>query len=214
MKEAVIQNAIEYVDEVFQTDHSGHDAAHTMRVWRTARRLAEAEGADRFVVELAALLHDVDDYKLSPETHTNKNRAAAFMQAQGLEDNLIRQVCAIIGEVAYAGRDSIIPASIEGKCVQDADRLDALGAVGIARAFAYGGSHGRVMHDPESRPNLNMSGEEYRRHVSTTVDHFYEKLFLLKDMMNTDAARAIAERRDRCMREWLEEFLAEWEGER
>ena len=214
MKDTVIQNAIEYVNEVFQADHSGHDAAHTMRVWRTACRLAEAEGADRFIVELAALLHDVDDYKLSPETHANKDRAAAFMRAQGLEDGVIRQVCEIIGEVAYAGRDSVVPASMEGKCVQDADRLDALGAVGVARAFAYGGSHGRVMYDPESRPDPDMSGEEYRRHVSTTVDHFYEKLFLLKDMMNTDAARAIAEHRDRCMRAWLEEFLAEWEGAR
>ncbi len=214
MKETIIQNAVEYVREVFRADCGGHDAAHTVRVWRTACRLAEAEGADRFIVELAALLHDVDDVKLSPETHDGKDRAAAFLRGQGLEEDVIRRVCGIIGEVAYAGRDSVVPASIEGKCVQDADRLDALGAVGIARAFAYGGSHGRVMHDPESRPDPDMSGEAYRRHISTTVDHFYEKLFLLKDMMNTDAARAVAERRDRYMRRWLEEFLAEWEGER
>ena len=210
----IIQNAIAYIEEVFRTDFSGHDAAHTMRVWRTASRLAEEEGADPLTVQLAALLHDVDDVKLSPETHEHKDRAASFMRSQGLEDDLVRRICTIIGEVSYAGRDSVVPATIEGKCVQDADRLDALGAIGIARAFAYGGSRGRVMYDPDEPPVMDMSGEAYHSHVSTTVNHFHEKLFLLEGMMNTAAAKALARRRTRYMREWLEEFLAEWEGER
>lgn len=213
MKETVIRNAAAYVREVFRADHSGHDAAHTMRVFRTACRLAESEGADRFLVGLAALLHDVDDVKLSPETHAGKDRAVSFMHSLGLDSGVIRRICEIIGEVSYAGRDSAAPGTIEGKCVQDADRLDALGAVGIARAFAYGGSHGRVMYDPEVPPKPDMSGEEYRRHVSTTVNHFYEKLFRLEDLMNTAAAKALAERRSRYMHEYLEEFLAEWEGD-
>ena len=213
MEEAILRSAIEYIRTVFQADCSGHDASHTLRVCRTARRLAQAEKADLFVVQLAALLHDVDDRKLSPETCARKDRAAAFMRAQGLDGDTVQRICGIIGEVAYAGRDSVVPSSIEGKCVQDADRLDALGAIGIARPFAYGGSHGRVMHDPEIEPDLDMSGEAYHRHVSTTINHFYEKLFLLKDRMNTAAARSIAERRSRYMRGYLDEFLAEWEGE-
>ena len=212
MEQRILQSAEAFIQEVFRTDFSGHDASHTLRVCRTARRLAEAEGADRFTVQLAALLHDVDDAKLSPETSANKERAASFMKSQGLDGDVIRRVCAIIGEIAYAGRDSVVPSTIEGKCVQDADRLDALGAVGVARAFAYGGSRGRVMYDPAVKPNLDMSGEEYRRHVSTTVNHFYEKLFLLEDMMNTDAAKALARHRSRYMRDYLEEFFAEWEG--
>ena len=213
MEQLILQNAEAYIQEVFRTDYSGHDASHTLRVCRTARRLAEAEGADLFIVQLAALLHDVDDAKLSPKTCANKERAVFFMKSQGLDKDVVRQVCAVIGEVAYAGRDSVVPSTIEGKCVQDADRLDALGAVGVARAFAYGGSHGRIMYDPNEPPTLDMSGEAYRQHVSTTVNHFYEKLFLLEDMMNTDAARALARHRSRYMRDFLEEFFAEWEGD-
>ena len=213
MEQLILQNAKAYIQQVFRTDFSGHDASHTLRVCRTARRLAEAEGADLFIVQLAALLHDVDDAKLSPETCAGKERAVSFMRSQGLGGDLIRRVCTVIGEIAYAGRDSVVPSTIEGKCVQDADRLDALGAVGIARAFAYGGSRGRVMYDPAAKPNPDMSGEEYHRHISTTVNHFYEKLFLLEDMMNTDAAKALARHRSQYMRGYLEEFFAEWEGD-
>ena len=212
MENAVIRSAMAYVEEMFRTDHGGHDAAHTMRVCRTAYRLAQEEHADLFIVRLAALLHDVDDVKLSPDTCARKDRAATFMTAQGLDDEVIRRVCAIIGEVSYAGKDSVVPSSIEGKCVQDADRLDALGDIGIARAFAYGGSRGRVMYDPDVKPTPGMGGEEYHRHISTTVNHFYEKLLLLKDMMNTGAAKAAAERRTQYMRDYLDEFFSEWEG--
>ncbi len=212
MKNSLIENTIAYVKEVFATDFSGHDFFHTMRVYKMATKLALNENADMQVVQLAALLHDVDDRKLSPKTCENKDRAVAFMRGQGLSEETIDLVKEIIGEVSFAGTDSVVPKTLEGKCVQDADRLDALGAMGIARAFAYGGNHNRVMYDPEIKPAMNMSKEEYRNHVSTTVNHFYEKLFLLKDMMNTESAKAVAGHRERYMKEYIDEFLDEWNG--
>ena len=212
MENQLICDTIEYVKEVFATDFSGHDFFHTMRVYQTATKIAMEEKADLQIVQLAALLHDVDDRKLSPGTCENKERAVAYMRSQGLSEDTIVRVKDIIGEVSFMGTDSVEPKSLEGKCVQDADRLDALGAMGIARAFAYGGNHNRVMYDPEIPPAMNMSKEEYQNHVSTTVNHFYEKLFLLKDMMNTESAKRIAGHREQYMREYIDEFLAEWNG--
>lgn len=212
MDNSFISATIEYVKEVFATDFSGHDFFHTMRVYQMATKIAMEEKADLQIVQLAALLHDVDDRKLSPETCENKDRAVAYMRLKGLSEDTITRVKDIIGEVSFAGTDSVVPKTLEGKCVQDADRLDALGAMGIARAFAYGGNHNRVMYAPEIPPALNMSKEEYQNHVSTTVNHFYEKLFLLKDMMNTESAKRIAGHREQYMREYIDEFLAEWNG--
>ena len=212
MDNLLISATIEYVKEVFATDFSGHDFFHTMRVYQTATKIAMEEKADLQIVQLAALLHDVDDRKLSPETCENKDRVVAYMRSQGLSEDMIVRVKDIIGEVSLAGTDSVVPKTLEGKCVQDADRLDALGAMGIARAFAYGGNHNRVMYDPEIPPALNMGKEEYQNHVSTTVNHFYEKLFLLKDMMNTGCAKRIAGHREQYMKEYIDEFLAEWDG--
>ncbi|MBQ7688010.1 MAG: HD domain-containing protein [Clostridia bacterium] len=208
----IIADAVDFVRETFRSDFSGHDASHTMRVYKTALRIAENEHADQTVVALAALLHDVDDIKLSPKTHREKARAVSFMQAHGLPAETVKTVCGIIEEVSFAGMDSVTPETIEGKCVQDADRLDAIGAVGIGRAFAYGGSHGRAMYDPAVAPTPDMDAKAYRQHKSTTINHFYEKLFLLKDMLNTKTAKAIAEQRDAFMHAFLEEFLREWEG--
>lgn len=212
MTNQLIESTIAYVKEIFATDFSGHDFFHTMRVYKMATTIAMKENANLQIVQLAALLHDVDDRKLSPETCENKDRAVAFMRSQNLAEEMIEKIKQIIGEVSFMGKDSAVPKTLEGKCVQDADRLDALGAMGIARAFAYGGNHNRVMYDPEIKPALNMSKEEYQNHVSTTVNHFYEKLFLLKDMMNTDSAKAIAEHRERYMKEYIDEFMDEWEG--
>lgn len=212
MENKLINDTIAYVKEIFATDFSGHDFFHTMRVYKMATNLAIKENADLEVVQLAALLHDVDDRKLSPETCENKDRAVAFLRSQNLEEEKIEKIKEIIGEVSFMGKDSVVPKTTEGKCVQDADRLDALGAMGIARAFAYGGNHNRVMYDPEILPAINMSKEEYQNHVSTTVNHFYEKLFLLKDMMNTESAKEIAEHREQYMKEYIDEFLDEWEG--
>lgn len=212
MNDTVIRNAVDFIRELFRNEYSGHDASHTMRVYRTALRLAREEGADEVTVSLAALLHDADDAKLSPETTGELKRARDFMRSQGVDGATEEVVCLIIREVSFKGSDSAKPSTIEGMCVQDADRLDAIGAIGIGRAFAYGGSRGRPMYDPDIKPRPDMNAEEYRLSRSTTLNHFYEKLFLLKDMMNTKSARAAAERRESYMRGFIEEFLSEWEG--
>jgi uncharacterized protein len=134
------------------------------------------------------------------------------LSANNVEESRICEICRIIGEISFA--ENCVPSTLESKCVQDADRLDAIGAVGIARAFAYGGNHNRLMYHPDIAPNLNMSKEEYIKSNSTTVNHFYEKLFKLTDMMNTDTAKAIAKERDGYMRDFIAEFLDEWEGKK
>ena len=212
MDKAIICDAIEFVKNVFKDDHSGHDCFHTLRVYKLATTIAEQENADLLTVQLAALLHDVDDIKLSPQTYAHKDRAVAFLKEHNVSEEMIKAICDIIGEVAFKGTDSVAPKTIEGKCVQDADRLDAIGAIGIARAFAYGGSHNRVIFDPDEKPSLHMNEAEYRNHVSTTINHFYEKLFLLAGLMNTATAKKIAKQRDEYMKSYVAEFLEEWEG--
>ena len=212
MNKEIIARATAYVKEKFENEYSGHDWFHTLRVFRTATRIAEAEGADVVIVQLAALLHDVDDRKLSPETYAEQKNARSFLAENGVEESVICEICRIISEVSFVGRDSVVPSTLEGKCVQDADRLDAIGAIGIARAFAYGGNHNRLMYHPDIAPNPNMSKEEYIKSNSTTVNHFYEKLFKLTDMMNTDTAKQIAKERDAYMKAFIAEFLDEWEG--
>ena len=210
----MIQRTIDHITALFAGDFSGHDADHTLRVYRLALRLAEAEGADRETVALAALLHDVDDRKLSPQTCEGKLRARAFLEKEGLPEEEIRKIITIIGEVSFRGTDSLVPGTLEGKCVQDADRLDAIGAVGIGRAFAFGGSRGRSMYDPADIPTQMPDGAAYESRSGSTVAHFYEKLLHLEGMMNTDAAKAMARQRHRFMETFLEQFLAEWEGKR
>lgn len=212
MNKEIIALAMAYVKEKFENEYSGHDWFHTLRVFRTATRIAEAEGADVVTVQLAALLHDVDDRKLSPETYAEQKNARSFLAENGVEESVICEICRIISEVSFVGSDSVVPSTLEGKCVQDADRLDAIGAIGIARAFAYGGNHNRLMYHPDIAPNPNMSKEEYIKSNSTTVNHFYEKLFKLTDMMNTDTAKLIAKERDEYMKAFIAEFLDEWEG--
>lgn len=157
----MIENAIKYVKQIFADDYSGHDYHHTMRVYRLAVQIAERENADMLIVQLAALLHDVDDVKLSPETYVTKKNAIGFMESNDVDNDITNAVCKIIEEVSFAGTDSVVPSTIEGKCVQDADRLDAMGAIGIVRAFAYGGSKGRKIYDPEIKPLINMSKDAY-----------------------------------------------------
>ena len=203
---------IQYVKEFFKKEYSGHDYFHTMRVYKTAKEIALKENADIEIVSLVALLHDVDDFKLSKDTYKNKDNARKILIANNFSEDKINLICNIIEEISYKGTDSVSPRSIEGKVVQDADRLDALGAIGIARAFAYGGNHNRIMHDPEILPKLVMNEDEYRNHISTTVNHFYEKLFNLKDLMNTSTGREIAAARHEYMKDYIDKFLAEWEG--
>ena len=184
----VIQAATEYIEELFRNDSGGHDAEHTLRVYRNALLIAEGEpGCDREIVALAAMLHDIDDHKLF---HTeNDANARAFLEKHGFTPERIDQICRAIDSVSFSRNRGKHPDTLEGKIVQDADRLDAIGAVGIARTFAYGGEHGR---------SLNSS-----------IDHFHEKLLLLKEEMNTSEAKKIAEERHR----FLELFLNEYERE-
>lgn len=209
---SLIQNAVAYIKEYFENEYSGHDFYHSMRVYKTAKYLAEKEGADIVTVSLAALLHDVDDIKVSPESYEKKLNAVSFLQKQNVPEKDISKICIIIDEVSFNGSESVIPSTLEGKCVQDADRLDALGAIGIARTFAYGGNHNREIYNPDIKPALNMTKDEYRKHISTSFNHFYEKLFLLKDMMNTNSAKEIAKEREDYMRSFADEFMIEWEG--
>lgn len=205
----------EFIKAVFSGDSSGHDFYHTVRVYKLATQIAEHEKADVKTVQLAALLHDVDDIKLSPDTYSEKKNAVSFMTAGNVDRKTIEAVCKIIDSVSFVGTDSVIPETIEGKCVQDADGLDAMGAIGIVRTFAYGGRKGRAIYDPEIKPKTGMNKEEYRNNEnSTSINHFYEKLLLLESMMNTSEGRRLAKRRMAVMQEFLDEFIAEWNGER
>lgn len=212
MNETIINDALKFVRDAFNDDYSGHDYFHTLRVYKMATRIAEQENANLIIVQLAALLHDVDDIKLSPKTYENKDKAVDFLKKHGISKEMIKTICNIIGEVSFRGTDSVSPETIEGKCVQDADRLDAMGAIGIARTFAYGGNHNRVLYDPDIKPIVNMNADKYQSCVSTTINHFYEKLFQLKDLMNTEHGKKIAEQREDYMRAYISEFLDEWDG--
>ena len=186
--EQMIRNAVGYIRTLFEGNSDGHGFDHTIRVWRNAMRIAEAEPAcDRQVVSLAALLHDADDHKLfSTENNANARR---FLEEQGVPQETADRICRAINSVSFSKNGDRRPDTPEGRVVQDADRLDAIGAVGIARTFAYGGKHGRPPED--------------------SIGHFYEKLLLLKDLMNTDKAREIAEERHA----FMEAFLREWDEE-
>ncbi len=204
-----------FIRNIFAHDSSGHDYYHTERVYRLALKIAQKENASLKVVRLAALLHDVDDIKISPNTHKDKLNALNYMKINNIDDNTINSVLTIIDEVSFVGTDSVIPSTIEGKCVQDADRLDAIGAIGIARAFAYGGSKGRKIYDPTIPPKLNMNENEYRNNNDgTSINHFYEKLLLLEGMMTTDEGKRLARNRHKFMKEFLDEFMSEWNGEK
>ena len=201
MNSNIIENAKNFVKEFFINESTGHDYYHTMRVFNSATSLAISENANLEIVQLCALLHDVDDHKISPKTHENLDNARGFLLQNGVNTDEIEQICEIIGEISYSKNGSKKPRTIEGQCVQDADRLDAIGAIGIARAFAFGGSRGRYLYNPDDESEKD-----------STIEHFYDKLFKLKDLMNTESARKIATERDRFMREYIDEFYAEWNG--
>ena len=187
MNDAIISAAIEYIIQLFVGNSGGHDYEHSMRVYRLAMHIADEEVCDREVVALAALLHDADDYKLF-NTTDNAN-ARAFLKSYCVQAGTIDKVCDAINSVSFSKNGLKKPKTIEGMIVQDADRLDAIGAVGIARTFAFGGEHGRS--------------------IESTIEHFHEKLLLLKDGMNTVTARNMAESRHA----FIEEFLAQYERE-
>lgn len=209
MENPVVKNAIYYIKHVFSNDFSGHDYLHTMRVYRLATEIALKENADLIVVQLAALLHDVDDLKISPNTYKNKDRAKSFLKKSNLSPTQVNQIIEVINEVSFRENKKSTPNSLESKCVQDADRLDAMGAIGIARAFAFGGTVKRQIYNPEIKPRNLLSEKKVAYEQTTSINHFYEKLLLLKDLMNTKTAIEIAESRDKYMRDFLKEFFKE-----
>ena len=193
----------------------GHDWWHIHRVWRLARHIASLEAADGLVVELAALLHDIADSKFHHgDEEAGPAKAAAFLQTQPVAQHTAEHVVNIVRHISFkGGNEQRGFYSPELGIVQDADRLDALGAVGIARAFNYGGFKHRAMYDPAIAPNLHMTKEEYKNSSAPTINHFYEKLLLLKDRMNTATGKRLAEERHRFMENWLSQFYREWNGE-
>lgn len=210
--ENIIDKTIEYVKDFFEKDFSGHDFYHTLRVYNLAKYITKFEECDIELVYLGALLHDVDDYKLVGKEKEPFSNAKTFLKSLGYSNKKIEQICHIISQVSFKGKDTVVPDTIEGKIVQDADRLDAIGAIGIGRTFAYGGSHKIPMHIPNMEYKENMSAEEYYENVGTTINHFYEKLLKLKDLMNTETAKNMAKHRHEYMQEFLKEFYDEWEG--
>ena len=194
-----LAEAQEYARTRFASDATGHDYYHTQRVARLARRIAQAEGAQAELAELAAWLHDVDDHKISPATHKTLGNARAFLSEHQVDANEQERVLTAIREVSFSHNVGKNPSTLEAACVRDADRLDAMGAIGVARTFAFGGAHHRAMYDPH-----NLEG--------STIGHFYEKLLLLKDLMCTETGRRLAEERDAFLRAFLDAFLSEWEG--
>lgn len=211
-QEAMLAQVREEIRALFAGDFSGHDAWHTLRVERTAAAIAREEKCNELVVRLGALLHDVDDPKLFRTT--DYANARGILRRAGVDAQTEAQVIAAIRTVSFKGEDTETPDTPEGCALQDADRLDAIGAIGAARAFAYGGSHSRPLYDPDTPPRLHMNEAEYRANTGSSLNHFYEKLFLLKDMMNTAAGKRMAQARDAYLHSFAEEFLAEWAGEK
>ncbi|MBR2808718.1 MAG: HD domain-containing protein [Erysipelotrichaceae bacterium] len=207
-----LDKILKYLEEFFKNDYTGHDFWHTYRVYKSALKINEKEKGDEEIVALAALLHDVDDFKLVGQEKEPYMNAKRILKELGYEEKVIDTVVKIISEVSFRGKESVIPDSLEGKIVQDADRLDAIGAIGIARTFMYSGAHHSPMHDPDIRPQVINNKEEYYSKGSTTINHFYEKLLLLKDMINTDTAKKIAQQRHAFMEEYLKRFFDEWEA--
>jgi uncharacterized protein len=213
-REEIVAAAEAFARDVLTGESSGHDWWHIARVRSLARTIAEAEHADTFICELAALLHDIADPKIAGDWESGLARVREWLTAHDVPTDEREHVLEIIGAISFAGGAKPAPRTLEGRVVQDADRLDAIGAIGIARAFAYGGAHGRILYDPAVAPRVTMTAEEYRTHLTPTINHFYEKLLLLKDRMNTDYARQLAEQRQRVMEAFLDEFYAEWDGTR
>lgn len=210
----VISRTESYVRNELEGEGSGHDWGHIHRVRNTALTLAKEEQADLFIVELAALLHDIADHKFHDGDDTVGPKVAKeWLYSLGVHSSTIDHVCTIIKDLSFKGANVETPMkTIEGEVVQDADRLDAVGAIGIARAFAYGGHKNRELYNPNIKPTLHSSFDDYKKDKGHTINHFHEKLFLLKDRMNTKSATRMAEDRHRFMEKYVEKFLAEWEG--
>ncbi|MBT5808118.1 HD domain-containing protein [Candidatus Uhrbacteria bacterium] len=210
-----IQKTITFVKDTLAEAEGGHDWWHISRVWSLAKLILEDEKADRLVVELGALLHDIADSKFhGGNEDVGPEKAIVFLESLDVDTEVISHVENIIRHVSFkGGNHEQAFRSPELDLVQDADRIDAIGAIGIARTFNYGGFIGAKLYDPDIPAKLNMSKEEYKKNIDPTINHFYEKLLLLKDRMNTTAGKTIAEKRHEYMEEFLNQFYREWNGE-
>ncbi|PLX00517.1 MAG: phosphohydrolase [Marinilabiliales bacterium] len=210
----IITQTEQFVKEKLAGDSSGHDWWHIYRVKKLAAKIGEIEKADLFIIEMAALLHDIADHKFHNGNHKLGPKIVYdWCTKLQLEEKICLHISEIVAQVSFKGGNVETPMNtLEGKVVQDADRLDAIGAIGIARTFAYGGNKNHPMYDPAIKPEMHDSFDNYKKSKGTTINHFYEKLLLLKSRLNTNTAKKIAKERHTFMEEFLERFYKEWEG--
>ncbi|MEC2073788.1 HD domain-containing protein [Alkalihalophilus marmarensis] len=212
MNKEIIEKTEKWVKAQLINEESGHDWYHILRVTRTAQQIAKEEHANDEIVTLAALVHDLADDKVIQNEKEALKKIDEWFKENGLDDEAIDQIISIITTISFKGGNGQPVSTLEGQIVQDADRLDALGAIGIARTFVYSGHKGQPMYDPELPVRDEMSVEEYRHGKSSAVHHFYEKLLKLKDQMNTTTGMKLAARRHAFMETYLEQFYQEWKG--
>lgn len=214
-KETIIQKTIEFVKNTLSDAEGGHDWWHIYRVWQLSKHIAQTEKVDNFIVEMGALLHDIADSKFYDGDETiGPSKARDFLISLHVDESIINHIENIISNISFkGGKHKQQFKSNELDVIQDADRLDAMGAIGIARAFNYGGHKSRAIYNPNIKPNLNMTKEEYKQSKAPTINHFYEKLLLLKNRMNTKTGKAMANHRHQFMEQFLDEFYNEWESQ-
>jgi uncharacterized protein len=209
----IIQKTTEFVKDQLANAEGGHDWWHIYRVWKLAKHIGKKEGVDNLVIDLGSLLHDIADAKFhGGDEEVGPKLSREFLESQEIEEETIDHIDKIIRNISFKNSKEQKFRSPELDIIQDADRLDAIGAIGIARAFSFGGFKNRPLYDPEIPPNLNISKSEYKKSLSPTVNHFYEKLFLLKEMMNTKTGREMAKERHQFMVDFLDQFYKEWTG--
>lgn len=212
----IIQKTITFVKNELKNAEGGHDWFHIERVWKLSKTIALEENADLLVVELASLLHDIADSKFNNgDENIGPEKAELFLNAQHVDASVVEHVIEIIKNISFkGGKETSTTDSLEFRVCQDADRMDAIGAIGIGRAFSYGGFKERAMYDPAFKPNLNMTKEQYKNSTAPTLNHFYEKLLLLKDRMHTKTAINMAKERHAFMESFLNQFYQEFNGEK
>jgi uncharacterized protein len=210
----IIKKTVEHVRDYFSEDTTGHDFWHINRVWSISKKIARQEKSDMFVVEMSALLHDMSDFKFTNK-RAGDRKIISWLKKNKVCEEKINEIINTIDSVSFKGASAENKATtIESKIVQDADRLDALGAIGIARAFAYGGETKRPIYDSEIEPTKYKTFKEYKLNKTTSINHFYEKILLIKRLLNTKTAKQIAENRHKYTKEFLKEFYAEWNGKK
>ncbi len=213
-QDEVLLQTKKHVKYLLEKDGSGHDWWHIMRVYNNAELIMKTQKCNEFVTKLAILLHDIGDYKLHNGIDKTHELVYPFLKSLKLDECLVEEVLSIIKQISFSENKNNKPNSIEAMIAQDADRLDAIGAIGIARTFQYGGNKGRALYNPSIQPIINRSVDEYKKTTTPTINHFYEKLLLIKDLMNTTVAKKIAQERHSYMESFLKQFYDEWEGKK